>query len=81
MAYSNNPNLPRARAIALRLLIVDRLPSSVVANKCGVHRALQFGDGNKNGSSSMRMYSKINQVDQPAKQVLFLATTAGTYKH
>jgi transposase InsO family protein len=39
MAYSTNPNLPRARAIALRLLIEQDLPASVVANKCGVNRS------------------------------------------
>ncbi len=39
MAYSNNPNLPKARAIAMRLLIVEGLPSTTVANKCGVHRS------------------------------------------
>jgi putative transposase len=39
MAYSNNPNLPKARATAMRLLIADGLPSVVVANKCGVHRS------------------------------------------
>lgn len=39
MAYSNNPNLPKARAIAMRLLIADGLPSVLVANKCGVHRS------------------------------------------
>lgn len=39
MAYSINPNLPKARAIALKLLIIERLPMSVVANKCGVHRS------------------------------------------
>lgn len=39
MAYSNNPNLPYARAIAMRLLIAEGLPSAVVANKCGVHRS------------------------------------------
>lgn len=38
MAYSTNPNLVKARAIALKLLIVDQLPLSVVANKCGVNR-------------------------------------------
>jgi len=38
MAYSINPNLPKARAIALRMLIQDDLPSCVVARKCGVHR-------------------------------------------
>lgn len=39
MAYSINPNLPKARAIALELLIRERLPLQVVANKCGVHRS------------------------------------------
>jgi transposase InsO family protein len=39
VAYSNNPNLPRARAIAMRLLIADGLPSAVVAHKCGIHRS------------------------------------------
>jgi len=39
MAYSSNPNLPKARATALRLLIADGVPSAVVANKCGVHRS------------------------------------------
>lgn len=38
MAYSSNPNLPRARAIAMQLLVSKRLPLQVVANKCGVHR-------------------------------------------
>ncbi len=39
MAYSNNPNLPKARAIAMRLLIAEGLSSAVVAHKCGVHRS------------------------------------------
>lgn len=39
MAYSNNPNLPNARATAMRLLFAEGLPSAVVANKCGVHRS------------------------------------------
>ncbi|MDK2899402.1 MAG: hypothetical protein PWQ10_589 [Patescibacteria group bacterium] len=38
MAYSTNPNLPKARAIAMKLLIVEKLPLLVVANRCGVHR-------------------------------------------
>ncbi len=38
MAYSTNPNLPKARATALRLLVEDQLPLLVVARKCGVHR-------------------------------------------
>lgn len=39
MAYSNNPNLPRARAFALTLLIVEKRPIAVVAARCGVHRS------------------------------------------
>ena len=39
MAYSTNPNLPKARAIAMQLLVRERLPVGVVANKCGVHRS------------------------------------------
>lgn len=38
MAYSINPNLPKARAIAMKLLIAEKLPLLVVANRCGVHR-------------------------------------------
>ena len=39
MAYSTNPNLPKARAIALQLLIREALPLQVVANRCGVARS------------------------------------------
>lgn len=39
MAYSSNPNLPKARAIAMQLLVLDRIPALVVANRCGVHRS------------------------------------------
>lgn len=39
MAYSNNPNLPKARATAMRLLVIEKLSLSVVARKCGVHRS------------------------------------------
>jgi transposase InsO family protein len=39
MAYSINPNLPRARALAIKLLLQEKLPLQVVANKCGVHRS------------------------------------------
>jgi transposase InsO family protein len=39
MAYSINPNLPKARALALKLLINEGLPLQIVANKCGVHRS------------------------------------------
>ena len=39
MPYSINPNLPKARALAMQLLIREQLPLLVVARKCGVHRS------------------------------------------
>ncbi len=42
MSYSNNPNLPKARAIGMKLLIKEGLPLQVVANKCGVHRSTVY---------------------------------------
>ena len=39
MAYSTNPNLPKARATALRLLVEAGLPASTVAIRAGVHRS------------------------------------------
>lgn len=39
MAYSTNPNLPRARALAIKLLVLERMPLQTVANRCGVHRS------------------------------------------
>jgi transposase InsO family protein len=39
MAYSTNPNLPKARAIAMQLLVREELPTQVVANRCGVSRS------------------------------------------
>lgn len=39
MAYSTNPNLPKARAIAMQLLVREHLPVQTVAHRCGVHRS------------------------------------------
>lgn len=39
MAYSINPNLPKARAIAMQLLVREQMPVQTVANRCGVHRS------------------------------------------
>lgn len=39
MAYSINPNLPKARALAMQLLVREGIPLQVVANRCGVHRS------------------------------------------
>ena len=47
MAYSNNPNLPRARASALRMLLQDGVPLDVVAKRCGMHRTTIYRWKNK----------------------------------
>jgi transposase InsO family protein len=39
MSYSTNPNLPKARALAMKLLICEQLPLQTVANRCGIHRS------------------------------------------
>lgn len=39
MAYSTNPNLSKARATALKLLLLDGLSVEVTARKCGIHRS------------------------------------------
>ena len=73
MAYSTNPNLPKARAIAMQLLIREQIPLVVVANKCGVHRStiwrwkrkwnrlnehVQFDNPNR----PARVYSRANHL-------------------
>ena len=73
MSYSNNPNLPKARALAMKLLIEEGLPTQVVANKCGVSRTtiwrwkqkwyrlnenVQFYNPNRPG----RIYSRENHL-------------------
>jgi transposase InsO family protein len=39
MAYSTNPNLPKARALGMKLLVLERLSVQTTANRCGVHRS------------------------------------------
>ena len=38
MSYSSNPLLPKARADAVRLVVVDRVPVAIAARKSGIHR-------------------------------------------
>ena len=38
MSYSSNPLLPKARADAVRLLVLEQLPVAVAARKSGIHR-------------------------------------------
>jgi transposase InsO family protein len=73
MAYSINPNLPRARALGLKLLIKEGLPLSVVANKCGVHRSTIYRWKNKwlklNENAQLENFNRPNIV--PGKQFRF----------
>jgi transposase InsO family protein len=39
MSYSSNPLLPKARADAVRLLVLERLPVAVAARRSGIHRS------------------------------------------
>jgi transposase InsO family protein len=73
MAYSINPNLPKARAIAMQLLVREELPLRVVANRCGVHRSTVWRWKQKwdklneyvqldNPNRPNRVYSKANHL-------------------
>lgn len=73
MAYSINPNLPKARAIAMQLLVRDQLPLQVVANRCGVHRSTIYRWRRKwdvlnqyvqmdNPNRPNRVYSRANHL-------------------
>ena len=42
MSYSINPNLPKARAKALRELIIEEKPLGIVANRNGIHRTTLY---------------------------------------
>jgi len=65
MAYSTNPNLPKARATALRLLLKEGLPVQTVANKCGVHRSTVYRWKLKwlalNGDQQLVNYNRPNR--------------------
>ena len=66
MAYSINPHLPKARAIAMRLLIADGLPSAVVANKCGVHRSTIWRWKQK--WLELNKYVQLTNDNRPSRQ-------------
>lgn len=71
MAYSNNPNLSKARAMAMKLLIAECYPTSVVAIKCGVNRTtvwrwkLKWLELNKNISQE--------KPGRPTRKTIFVA--------
>ena len=74
MAYSNNPNLPKARAFAMHLLIREQVPLQIVANRCGVHRSTIYRWKQKwdvlnhnvqmdNPNRPNRLYSRDNHLN------------------
>lgn len=66
MAYSINPNLPKARAIALRMLLLEQLPLQVVANRCGVHRSTIWRWWQKwAGINRNRQFDNPNRPNRP----------------
>jgi len=70
MAYSINPNLVKARAIALRMHLADGVPLTVVARKCGINRTTvwrwlkKWRELNKNISQS--------HPNRPSRQTSFV---------
>lgn len=72
MAYSINPNLIKARAIALRMHIVDRLPLAVVARRCGIHRTTLW--------RWLKKWQELNKnidqacVNRPKRKASFVAS-------
>lgn len=90
MAYSINPNLPKARAVAMRLLVVDELPISVVAYKCGVHRttiwrwkrkwdAINCNWQQDNPNRPNRQYSKKNHLARCSWNIPTLQSTPNSH--
>lgn len=67
MAYSINPNLPKARAIALKLLLIEQLPLLVVANRCGVHRSTIWRWRRK--WNRLNKYIQLDNPNRPSRAV------------
>lgn len=89
MAYSTNPNLPKARAIAMQLLVREQLPAGIVANKCGVHRStvwrwkLKWNALNQNvqmdnPNRPNRIYSRTNHLNRCTWQIPTMASRPRT---
>jgi transposase InsO family protein len=67
MAYSINPNLPKARAIAMQLLIREQLPLQTVANRCGVHRSTIWRWKRK--WDYLNQYVQLDNPNRPSRAV------------
>lgn len=85
MVYSINPYLPKARAAAMRLLIEEGLPSSMVALQTGVHRStiwrwkrkwdeLNINWQQDNPNRPNRSYSEANHLSRCIWQIPTLSS-------
>ena len=72
MAYSINPNLPKARAVAMRLLVMDGVSVQVVANKCGVHRSTVWRW--KQRWDQLNEHVQLKNVNRPSRQQVGLSS-------
>lgn len=92
MAYSTNPNLPKARALAMKLLIVEQLPLQTVANRCGIHRSTLWRWKRKwtklnkhvqldNPNRPNRVYSRMNHLNRCTWHIPILASAPRTSPH
>ena len=68
MAYSTNPYLPKARAAAMRLLVIDQLPVMVVARKCGVHRSTIWRWKQK--WDEINKHVQLDNPNRPSRQAM-----------
>lgn len=66
MAYSTNPNIPKARAFALQLLIREQLPVQTVANRCGIHRSTLWRWKRK--WDVMNCYVQLTNDNRPSRK-------------
>lgn len=92
MAYSTNPNIPKARALAMKLLIVEQLPLQTVANRCGIHRSTvwrwkrRWTELNEhvqldNPNRPNRVYSRMNHLNRCTWHIPTLASAPHTSPH
>ena len=82
MAYSSNPNLPKARAFAMQLLIVKQLHVQIVANRCGVHRSTVYRWKRK--WDVLNQHVQMDNPNRPSRaysRTNHLTAVSGVFQH
>ncbi len=75
MSYSSNPLLPKARADAVRLLVLDQLPMTAAARKSGVHRSTLWRWKQKWLESQYIQLTNDNRPNRPVGKSRFAQCT------